>query len=545
MHKLVVWISLLCFHYAATGQTELYVDGNRRGTLQTNDQKTDELARKKLLEFVRDGYLFAGIDSIVSGDIERIYLHKGMREEVGVDSVKIQDVDFKKPDYRSVKSPVRILNDYISSGYPFARISWERISQDNKGRLHGNLIIDPGPFVVNDTLVLLSSIKTKPDFIQQSLGLQTGKPFDELAYQRIGRKLDRMTFLELSSPPDIAFSGGQATTYLDLKENPASSFEGIVGLLPNQGAGGNLLFTGYIDLDLGNLFNAGKQFRLNWQQFAAASQQLSLEYDHAYLLGSSVLLGGAFNLIKQDTTFITRNIKLEIGAFLFGSNVRFDGSFERLTGDLISSDPEQVAREGLADYTTDQYAISLSMLSGVNRFEDYLSFRIRASIGRRSIEGNASLPSGIYDTLRSVSSVFQFRSQAQWQKVLYNKTSFFIENNIGILQNIQVLRNELYRVGGLKSLRGFNENFFFTQNYLLNRAELRQYFEKQSFLFLFYDQIFMGSSDSWRYPFGFGLGLTLDTGNGLFNFVFALGRSDEIPIDINNTKIHLGYTSRF
>lgn len=406
-------------------------------------------------------------------------------------------------------------------------------------------MIDPGPYIVNDTVVLLTEVKTKRAFIQQSINLELGKPFNEISYQNVENKLQQLDFLELSSPPDIAFSGGRATTYLSLKENKSSSFEGIIGLLPNQTTSGGMLVTGYLDLSLGNLFYSGKQLQLNWQQFAAQSQQLSVGYSHPYLFGSDVLVGGSFNLIKQDTTFITRDIKLEVGTFLFGKSLRFNGSYSRSSGSLISPNIERVTAQTFADYAIDFYAIRLSRQTRTNSFRNYWSFKTEATLGKKNIEKNTSLPSSYYDTLVTTSTVYKLMANIQWQQILFGQSALFMEYDMRLLENAQILRNELYRVGGLKTLRGFNENFFFAQNYFLTRLELRQYFEEGSYIFLFYDQMISHAFDRWSAPLGLGTGLSLDTNNGLFSFAFALGSSSEIPFDINNTKIHLGYTSRF
>ena len=301
-----------------------------------------------------------------------------------------------------------------------------------------------------------------------------------------------------------------------------------------------MLVTGYLDLNLENLFYSGKQLQLNWQQFAAQSQQLSVGCSHPYLFGSDVLVGGSFELIKQDTTFITRDLSLEVGTFLFGKSLRFDGSYSRHSGSLISPDIERVSSEVYADFATDFYAIRLSRHSKVNTFRNYLSFGTEATLGRKNIERNTSLPSSYYDTLIETSTVYKLSANMQWQHILFGQTALFLEEDMRILENAQILRNELYRVGGLRSLRGFNENFFFAQNYFLTRLELRQYFEQGSYLFLFYDQLFFQAIDQWSQPLGLGTGISLDTNNGLFSFAFALGSSDELPIDINNTKIHLG-----
>ncbi len=101
-------------------------------------------------------------------------------------------------------------------------------------------------------------------------------------------------------------------------------------------------------------------------------------------------------------------------------------------------------------------------------------------------------------------------------------------------------------------MRGFNENFFFAQHFALSRIELRQYFERRSFLMLFYDQLFYAQDQQWDQPVGFGVGLNLNTsteGNdskkGLFTFALAIGTAQGIPLDFANVKVHLGYTTKF
>lgn len=546
MQKLLLIISFLGIHLTVTGQATIYIDGKESVQIQSSDQSPEQIARRNVNELIIEGYLFASIDSISTRDSGfDIYLYRGSKKAIYVDSVHVLRSTDDELDYKRGRYSRQILNDFITKGYPFAQLHWEGIRQDSKNRIHARLKIDPGPFIVNDTVVILNPIKTKRHFIQQSVHLELGKPFNENSYQNIGNKLQQLDFLELAAPPDIAFSGGRATTYLRLKEEESSSFEGIIGLLPNQTSNGGMLVTGYLDLDLGNLFYSGKQLQLNWQQFAAQSQQLSVGYSHPYLFGSDVMVGGSFNLIKQDTTFITRDIKIEVGTFLFGKNLRFDGAYSRSSGSLITPNIERVTSQTFADYSIDYYSTRLSRQVRTNTFSNYWAFDVESTIGKKTIENNAALPASYYDTLNTVSTVYRLKAKLNWQQILLGQTALFLEYSMGLLENTQILRNELYRVGGLRSLRGFNENFFFSQNYFLSRLELRQYFEQRSFLFLFYDQMIFQAFDQWSNPLGLGTGLSLNTNNGLFSFAFALGSSKEIPFDINNTKIHLGYTSRF
>jgi hemolysin activation/secretion protein len=112
--------------------------------------------------------------------------------------------------------------------------------------------------------------------------------------------------------------------------------------------------------------------------------------------------------------------------------------------------------------------------------------------------------------------------------------------------------NDLYRVGGLRSLRGFNDNFFYASYYGISNLELRLLLEQaaqsQSYLYVFYDQSVLGYQLAGHYqetPLGLGLGLSITTDVGLFNFAYAIGKVQNQPIDFSLSKIHFGYISRF
>ena len=59
------------------------------------------------------------------------------------------------------------------------------------------------------------------------------------------------------------------------------------------------------------------------------------------------------------------------------------------------------------------------------------------------------------------------------------------------LLNPRLFINDLFRLGGLNSLRGFNENQFYTSAYAVATAEFRQFIGADSYVFLFADQAYL------------------------------------------------------
>jgi hemolysin activation/secretion protein len=119
----------------------------------------------------------------------------------------------------------------------------------------------------------------------------------------------------------------------------------------------------------------------------------------------------------------------------------------------------------------------------------------------------------------------------------------------GMVENEKLFLNDLFRLGGLRSLRGFNENFFFASHFATATLETRLLFEEQSYFFVFLDQGWvkynLTNNEFLDTPTGLGIGLNLALEGGIFNFVYALGNSKLQPIGFQTSKIHLGYISRF
>src|SRR5690606_28070087 len=104
----------------------------------------------------------------------------------------------------------------------------------------------------------------------------------------------------------------------------------------------------------------------------------------------------------------------------------------------------------------------------------------------------------------------------------------------GWMVNDDLYRNELFRMGGLKSLRGMDEASTFCSAFAIGTVEYRFLFEENSNFFLFVDQAWWedASSDEGLgdTPLGFGVGTTFETKAGLFSLTYALGRQFDNPI---------------
>jgi hemolysin activation/secretion protein len=114
-----------------------------------------------------------------------------------------------------------------------------------------------------------------------------------------------------------------------------------------------------------------------------------------------------------------------------------------------------------------------------------------------------------------------------------------------------IFDNERFRIGGNQLLRGFNEQQFFTDRYLVNSLEYRFTLTGNSVLFAFSDLAVLQpdkSKEDFIYPWGLGAGINFETASGILSLSAAVGRdigdSNDF-FDLTAPRIHIGYVNLF
>jgi hemolysin activation/secretion protein len=191
-----------------------------------------------------------------------------------------------------------------------------------------------------------------------------------------------------------------------------------------------------------------------------------------------------------------------------------------------------------------------------------LEWSIRFAGGTRSIQKNNGITSikqdqfgkpfnftALYDTVRPNST--QFRTSGKFD--LYNKLGrqSTIKTGIkaGLIKTERLLTNELFQVGGINTLRGFDEESIFASQYLIASIEYRYLIGPASYLFTFLDgaNIQTRSMDTQFNGnfFGMGMGLSFETKSGLFKLAYAVGKQPTSSLNFRESKIHFGFVSLF
>lgn len=516
---------------------------NFRQALPDSAEALKEL-RALVYRLQQDAYLLASADSMYfSGDTLHVKLHvgqpfewaqlrngnlsEGLLVESGFREKFYHSTPFRPADY--VKLQQRVLDYAERNGYPFATVWLDSVSiKGNK--VEAALMVEKAFVVTYDTLEIVGKTKTQPKFLMRYLQLLPGQLYNQDQVDASQRMLTQLPYIKVTRSPQVRFLSDKAKVYYYLEDRQANQIDGVVGFLPDPNRADKLLVTGEANLNIRNIGGSGKQLGLQWRRVSAGSVVLNGEYLHPNLFGSPFEAGLKFNLLKQDSTFITVQPRLQIGYYTLRYG-KFSVFTEWRNSRILSEvSPQRLQQLDLADAQTTTYGLNYLW----NNLDDFYYPRrgrlveLQFSAGTKKLLRNADLEKSFYDTLEVKSSQLSLALRLENFLRLGKNSALLTRLRGEALFSDRIFLNDMYRLGGLSSLRGFDDYFFYASSYGVGTLEYRLFTASDSYVLLFYDQGYYRSdlqaAKLSDYPFGLGAGISFSTGAGIFQLVYSLGQ---------------------
>ncbi|MDP4827795.1 MAG: hypothetical protein NWR73_08915 [Flavobacteriales bacterium] len=489
----------------------------------------------------RRGYLLASCDSLTF-ESDTAFAYFNRRQRFNIVELKTvagrkhttEKITSNRPDIFFDKTGKKTLLPFENKGYPFAQVAYTVVADGNDQlRIHAS--VNAGTYFAYDSLIVKSEIRQSTAYFEQYLNIRKGQPYSEKDFRNISKRIKELDFVELIRPSEALFHSKGADISVYLKSKRANRFDGIVGFQPDANTG-KIVLTGNVNLGLQNVLKRGEQFNLEWKRLQFQTQDLKISAAYPYILSTRIGLWGDVQLYRRDTTFTTNKIELSAGLVIGqGKYLRAFTEWyatNPLRENLINIDNINVRRYGVAarSYNTDY---TPNPMRGY-LIEGQASAGIKTTFNQENIDQKSSQYAGT-GTIRG------------WIPII-NRLSAVFSGTAGTKIDSSLLVNEQYRIGGLHTLRGFNEESIFASTYAIFTTELKFQLDKSSAVFLFYDQAWYERNDNVYFsdtPFGFGAGALLGTANGSFSIFYALGSEQNNPILLRNGKIHFGFINRF
>lgn len=174
---------------------------------------------------------------------------------------------------------------------------------------------------------------------------------------------------------------------------------------------------------------------------------------------------------------------------------------------------------------------------------------IGGSLGNKKIKQNPLLDEKLYDGLNLKSTLYNADLNAEYYLPLSRRSVIKLASKNSYTFNENLFENELLRIGGLHTLRGFDEEAIFASLYSIETIEYRYLLEQNSYMYLFFDAAYYESDRIDNFvsdrPIGFGAGMSFETKAGIFSISYAIGKQFDNPIEFRSAKIHFGFVNFF
>jgi hypothetical protein len=491
---------------------------------------------KKLVQL--NGYFLSILDSLVLKQ-KNYFAYFNMNQKV--DSVILKQQNFPEEILRKfnfkqqkITMPInqlpvfltKISETFESKGNSFSKIRLKKFTIRNK-ILFAEIDFDISKKRKINKLIFKGYENFPNSFIKNYFNIKEKMVFNKEKLNEISKLSKNLNFVSEIKAPETLFTKDSTFVYVYLKKNKGNSFDGFVNLASQEN--GKLKFNGYLDLKLRNILNKGERFNLLWNSFGNERQEFSIASKIPYIFNSKLSPELNFSIYKQDSTFLNTKFSSNL-QYQIKSNASLFVSFTQENSERLTN----VASENIETFTSAflgfgyQYTIPKNDLFRNNLF----FLNINPSFGKRKSENNSFRQIKLEFTLSYLLDIS-------------NRSSIYLKNKTGLLNSESYIENELFRIGGNNSIRGFNEQSIFVKDYVIQNIEYRYLISNDSFIYSITDLALIRTTTTIEKLMGLGIGYLFNTNNSQINISTTIGTDSKNPINFKNTQLFINWVNFF
>ncbi|RTY88484.1 hypothetical protein [Flavobacterium sp. GT3R68] len=360
--------------------------------------------------------------------------------------------------------------------------------------------------------------------------LYRNKTFNQENLSKIHSDFEKFRFVNQTKYPEILFTKDTTKVYVYLEKSKPNKFDGYIGFSNDDES--KLAFNGYLDLLLVNNLNVGEEFTLYWKSDGNDQKTFNIGIELPYIFRSPFGLKASLNIFKQDSTFQNTKTALDIGYF-FNYNTRLYLGYQATS----SSDIQNQNNFSISDYSN----------AFVTTNFEFTDFKRDDFIFPEKTKLNLKIGYGTRDSnLKSNQQLFA-ETDVKHAFYLNEKNSIYTRSQNFYLQSDNYITNELFRFGGINSIRGFNENSLQANLFTSLLTEYRYLAASNIYIHSIIDYGYFKdkTTENSGSLLGLGFGFGLLTKNGLLNLVYANGSTKEQSIKLSNSIVHISFKAVF
>ncbi|MBL7993897.1 BamA/TamA family outer membrane protein [bacterium] len=460
-----------------------------------------------------------------------------------------------------------ILRLYEDTGYPFAKVTVAELKlyeENGQPKLAISLHVSENQKTLLTQLEMSGQQQTRSNVLLREMRLTLPRLFRRSDIETGLARIRRFPFITEARAGELAANSDSSyRQQIVINEGPSNIIDGVAGYVPKTTASKGY-FTGIANLSFQNLYGTARRLDVRWQKKNRYSQEFLIAYTEPWIFNFPLNLSGSFQQWVQDTTYVEQQMTLDgsvwlgtFGAGLFGLKLRYVDAADPVTSFLYNIPTAKFASAYIGvsydtrdnPYNPRKGTFYKAQIEYGRKKEDRLTANNSASdtliINGLPVIVEKSSPSL---STQKITLDFETIISVTRQLVFYNALHGAVYKSPQTI----VPYSEQLRFGGLKTLRGYTEDFFNGTRAGWNNFELRWLTSPRSRIFTFVDLGYyyrnasspvdrnkIVKEDGW--PLGYGFGIRFETQLGLFALDFGLGKKDSF----GNGKIHFGIAGQF
>lgn len=446
-------------------------------------------------------------------------------------SEKVNATSFVVPFNKIELILKKLTANKVNQGFVFVNLRLDSITKISSQKISARLVVENVTKRKIDSFIVKGYEKFPKSFLKYYIGIRPNSIFNRDALLLKNKLLNTLPFVSSLKAPEVLFTQDKTQVYFYLSKKKSNLFDGVLGFSTDQ-RGKKLQFNGYVDLQLINNLNYGESFLVNYKSDGNQQQQFSAQVKMPFVLKTPIGVSMELKIFKRDSSFVTTQQKI-------ATTYQISPQLKGLVGYQNNSSSNLLNETGvlnIVDYKTTSLLAGLSYVQLQDNpfFVEKLKINIEAQFAKRKTDS-------LSDDQK------QLKSEVGYIFNIDNKNSIFVKNRTYFLVGKKFFENQLFRIGGVTSVRGFNENAIDANLFSIMNTEYRYIANEQLFLQTILDFGYFENkiNNIKKKIIGFGLGMGIKSKTNLMQLILANGAVENQNIKFSNTKIHFQFIQRF
>ena len=492
---------------------------------------TTKLLKHKdsVLETLKEkGYFTTTIDNITqTKETQKVYLTLGVQiQQINI-NIKSNDYNISSIKRDSITIPPNKLKSFlkninqelINNGYTFASAKLSKIKITNSTILKAILSISPKKTRKIDAIRVKGIERYPKKYLNYFLRIDKKQSPTRNNIESISKRINTLGFASELKKPEILFSNDSTILYVYLKKKEANTFDGLINFNTENR---KIKLKGHLDLTLNNALNYGEQIKFNWRNNGNNRQNLTLDTKLPYLFNTKITSTLQLNLYRQDSSFVNSSLKIGF-SHPINNNVNIGATLRTETSNSLQENSI------FKNYTKNIIGLSTNYKSNT---KNTLTISLSIYSGSRNSEGTKTQQASLRFTSSKTFSINK-------------RINLYIKNDTGYLDSEKYLENELFRIGGINSIRGFTDQSIATSKYSFFNSEFRLKINNQTQLYSVHDIGTHFSSNKTNNLYAIGLGYIIKKSKNIIDINYIIGNTTNQELDLKSAIISVKFLTLF